>query len=141
MDKELTVLKWVLIVRPKISQMPHNLSAHFVCPRSKVLDFKEKKAWVSVVRDSIYLLSIKFKAYVPMHLKGRYLISWQLDQRVFDFVLRQCHWFHQKTIVRKFNRCKRDSNILAKGQLISKCPSGVIVWTKILAKKLNKFQL
>ena len=44
MDKGLTVPKWVLIVRPKIPQMPQNLSA-------QVLDFNEKSLrWASVVR-------------------------------------------------------------------------------------------
>ena len=49
MDKGLTVPKWVLIVWPKIPQMPQNLAAQFVCP--KVLDFNEKRLhWESVVR-------------------------------------------------------------------------------------------
>ena len=49
MDKGLTVPKWVLIVQPK---MPQNLSAQFVCPSPKVLDFNKKKMrhWASVVR-------------------------------------------------------------------------------------------
>ena len=42
MEKELTVPKWVLIVWPKIPQMPQNLSAQFVCPSPKVLDSNEK---------------------------------------------------------------------------------------------------
>ena len=42
MDKGLTVTKWVLIVWLKIPQMPQNLSAQFVCPSPKVLDFNEK---------------------------------------------------------------------------------------------------
>ena len=47
-DKGLTVPKWVLIVWPKIPQMPQNLSAQFVCPSPKVLDFNEKRLhWVS----------------------------------------------------------------------------------------------
>ena len=46
MDKGLTVPKWVLIVRPKIPQMPQNLSAQFVCPSPKVLDFNEKKGFI-----------------------------------------------------------------------------------------------
>ena len=41
MDKGLTVPKWVLIVRPKIHQMPQNLFAQFVCPSPKVLNFSE----------------------------------------------------------------------------------------------------
>jgi hypothetical protein len=44
MNKGLTVPKWVLIVQPKIPQKPQNLSAQFVCPSPKVLDFNEKKA-------------------------------------------------------------------------------------------------
>ena len=52
MDKGLTVPKWVLIVWPKIPQMPQNLSAQFVCPSPKVLDFNEKGLhWASLVRD------------------------------------------------------------------------------------------
>ena len=48
MDKGFTVTKWGLIDRPKI---PQNLSAQFVCPSPKVLDFKEKRLhWVSEVR-------------------------------------------------------------------------------------------
>ena len=49
MEKQLTVSKWKLIVRLKI---PKNLSAQFVCPSPKVLDFHEKRLyWASVVRD------------------------------------------------------------------------------------------
>ena len=58
LDKGLTVpkLKWVLIVRPKIPQMPQNLSAQFVCPSPKVLDFNEKRLhWASVVRELRYI--------------------------------------------------------------------------------------
>ena len=43
MDKELTVQKWVLINRPKIPQIPRNLSAQIVCPSPKVWDFYENK--------------------------------------------------------------------------------------------------
>ena len=51
MDKGLTVPKWVLIVWPKIPQMPQNLSAQFVCPSPKVWDFNEKRLhWASVLR-------------------------------------------------------------------------------------------
>ena len=50
MGKGLT--KWVLINRPKIPQMPKNLSAQLVCPSPKVWDFDEKRLhWESVVRD------------------------------------------------------------------------------------------
>jgi hypothetical protein len=54
MDKGLTVPKWGLIVRLKIPQMPQNLSAQFVCPSPKVLDFNEKRLyWASEVRDLV----------------------------------------------------------------------------------------
>ena len=46
MDKGLTEAKWVLIIRPNILQMPHNLSAQFVCPSPKVLDALDvRSAW------------------------------------------------------------------------------------------------
>ena len=52
MDNGLTVPKWVLIVRQKTPQMPQNLSAQFVCPSPKVMDFNEKRLnWATVVRD------------------------------------------------------------------------------------------
>ena len=58
MDQGLTVPKWVLIVWPKISQMPQNLSAPFVCHYGhslKVLDFIEKMVnLASVVRVYMY---------------------------------------------------------------------------------------
>ncbi len=51
MYKGLTVPKWMLIVWLKILQMTKNLSAQFVCPSPKVLDFNEKRLhWASVVR-------------------------------------------------------------------------------------------
>jgi hypothetical protein len=57
MDKGLTVPKWVLIVWLKIPQMPQNLSAQFVCPSPKVLDFNEKRLhWASVVRVGVHAL-------------------------------------------------------------------------------------
>ena len=42
MDKGLIVPKWVLVAWLKIPQMPQNLSAQFVFPSPKVLDFNEK---------------------------------------------------------------------------------------------------
>ena len=54
MDKELTVPKWVLIVWPKIPQMPQNLFTQFVCSSPKVPDFNEKRLhWASVVGDKV----------------------------------------------------------------------------------------
>ena len=50
MDKGLTIPKGVLVTRPKIPQMPQNLSAQIVCSSQKVWDFDEKRLhWASVV--------------------------------------------------------------------------------------------
>ena len=43
MHKGLNVLKWELIVWPKILQMPQYLPAQFVSTTPKVLDYNEKK--------------------------------------------------------------------------------------------------
>jgi hypothetical protein len=49
-DKGLTVPKWVLMKRPKIPQMPQNLSAQIVCTSPKVCGFDEYMLyWASVV--------------------------------------------------------------------------------------------
>ena len=51
-DMGLIVPKWVLIVWLKISQMPQNFFAQFVCPSPKVLDLDEKRLhWASIVRE------------------------------------------------------------------------------------------
>jgi hypothetical protein len=43
MEMGLTAPKWVLIVWPKIPQIPQNLFAQFDCTSSKVLNFNEKR--------------------------------------------------------------------------------------------------
>ena len=64
MSKGLAIPKWVLIVWLKISQMPQYLSASFVCPCPKVLDFNEKRLYLaSVVR----VLSEKIVKYFFMN--------------------------------------------------------------------------
>ena len=62
MDKGLTVPKWVLIFWPKISKMPQNLSAQFVCPSPIFLDFNEQnEKMVNLELVSIYYrISYKF---------------------------------------------------------------------------------
>ena len=61
MDKGLTVPKWVLIVGPKIPQMPQNLSAQFVCPIVKVLDFNVLCSTPWIKPKAIMLSSQKFQ--------------------------------------------------------------------------------
>ena len=69
MDKGLTVPKWVLIVWPKIPQMPQNLSAQFVCPSPKVLDFNEKRLhWASVVREQEHCTIEQLTELLPVLL-------------------------------------------------------------------------
>jgi hypothetical protein len=59
MDKGLTVPKsqngYLLIVWPKITQMPQNLPARFVCPSPKVLDLAGFFGDWSLLNDSKYL--------------------------------------------------------------------------------------
>ena len=51
MDKGLTVPKLGADSLAENTQMPHNLSAQFICPSPKILDFNEKRLhWASVVR-------------------------------------------------------------------------------------------
>ena len=67
MDKGLTVPKWVLIIWPKIPQMPQTLSAQFVCPSPKVLDFNEKRLhWASVARAWKVTQSENMKILSPL---------------------------------------------------------------------------
>ena len=74
MDKELTVPKWVLIVQPKLPQMPQNLSAQFVCPSPKVLDFNEKKTSLGVCSPWLCLSSLSHRgtAYHKGHLYEKF---------------------------------------------------------------------
>ena len=73
MDNGLTVPKWALIVRPKIPQIPQNLSAQIVCPSSKLWDFDEKRLyWASVVLD------LRNKLKEKMEMKEA-ISRWSLD--------------------------------------------------------------
>ena len=63
----LTVPKWVLKNRPKIPQMPQNLSAQFFCPSPKVWDFDENRLhWASVVRGTKHYLAPLDSIALPM---------------------------------------------------------------------------
>ena len=73
MDKGLTVAKWMLIIWPKIPQMPQNLSAQLVCPSPKVLDFNKKRLhWVSIVHG------LRQASLVTLSCL---LVSWIFDKR------------------------------------------------------------
>ena len=62
---ELALPKWVLIVWQKVPQMPQSLSARFVCPCPKALDFNEKRLqWASVVRVCSHRADINVKANI-----------------------------------------------------------------------------
>ena len=64
MDKGLTVPKWVLIVQPKIPQMPQNLSAQ----AQKFEIFNEKRLhWASLVR--VLEKAIKYDKISKFYLK------------------------------------------------------------------------
>ena len=63
MDQGLTVPKWVMIVWLKIPQRPQNLSAQFVCPSTKVLDFNEKRFHLPSVVHALNSLLLKNHSY------------------------------------------------------------------------------
>ena len=75
MDKGPTVSKRMLINRPKIPQMPQNLSALIVCPSPKVWDFDKKRLhWASVVRgpnhpifsDLLFMVKESLRLEIPL---------------------------------------------------------------------------
>ena len=76
MDKRLTVPKYVLIVQLKIPQMPQNLSAQFVYPNPKFLDFNEKRLlWASLVREAMHCNAMdktkSFKGFTIIQRQSR----------------------------------------------------------------------
>ena len=71
-DKGLTLSKWVLIVLPKIPQIPQKLSVQFVSS-TKVWDFND---WASVVHKLCHFNCIGFWGNIPGGLH-----SW--DWRIF----------------------------------------------------------
>ena len=55
MDKRFIVPKWVLIIWPKIAQVPQNLAAQFVCLSPKVWNIIGKRLHQeSVLRGGYY---------------------------------------------------------------------------------------
>ena len=84
-DKGLTVPKWVLIVRPKIPQMPQNLSAQFVSSCPKVLDFNEKRLhWAFVLRgQNRWKLEWKHREFLK--IEESYNFSVNVSAKSFSF--------------------------------------------------------
>jgi hypothetical protein len=75
MDKGLKVTKWVLINRPRLPQMPQNLSAKIVCRNPKVWVFDEKMLhWASVVRGHGTIYGMKSRKIAKSYLVTPYLI-------------------------------------------------------------------
>ena len=75
-NKGLTVSKWVLIVWPKIHQMPKNLSAKFVYPNPKVWDFNEKKASLGVRSPWIKQFDKKEQTKLPLERINNFWFAW-----------------------------------------------------------------
>ena len=73
--------KIVLIIRPKIPQMPQNLSDQFVCPSPKIWDFIEERLhWASVVRgldywigSRIFNIDNEFPALFVLPVQNKYI--------------------------------------------------------------------
>ena len=67
-----THCQWVLTLWQKIPQKPQNLSAQFVCPSPKFLDFNEKSLHrLSVVRDCSVCIGVRLFR-VHKHSNGRF---------------------------------------------------------------------
>ena len=87
----------MLIVWPKIPQMPQNLSAQFVCPSPKVLYFNEKRLhWATVVRahgDMQILSKHKFDD------EAAHVSRWQASQwgqRIYEVAFQEIFFFDFK---------------------------------------------
>ena len=64
-----TILKWLLIVWPKIPQMLQNLSAQFVCTSQKFwISMKKRLHWASVVRATT---DVEIEKILEKYLKIR----------------------------------------------------------------------
>ena len=89
MDKRLPLLKWVLINRPKRSQMPQFFLPNLSAQAQKVLDFNEKRLHLaSVVRGSmdlpkelVFVLNCStFKASkITLDIKSSGWILWKMS--------------------------------------------------------------
>jgi hypothetical protein len=80
-----TVPKWVLIVLPKIPQMPQNISAQNVCPSPKVQDFWKKALSGSVGSPKVNVVLQKsmsrFSLYRYVCKKDKKCLSRSLESQ------------------------------------------------------------
>ena len=88
-DKELTVPKWVLIVRPKIPQMPQKISDPNVCASPKVRDFWKKLSLF--VRSPWFLLLRKFNLNQALWSWFERPISNHHTRQDYDFLNQICY--------------------------------------------------
>ena len=129
MDKGLTVPKWVLIVWPKIPQMPRHLSAQFVCPSQIVLDFNEiRLQWTSIVRArerlKNALITLWNACYVfdenklisPLILiSSKWLgSSWPFDPYAYRQKLNGNNWASTDAFCVAVKRAKKEKNVSPK---------------------------
>ena len=81
MDKGLAVPKWVLIVWPKIPQIPR-----IYLSKPKFLEFNEKRRhWASVVSDAKYSMFTNAGCAVAFNHFQKSLISVKLCWTAFNF--------------------------------------------------------
>ena len=83
MNKGPTVPKWVLIVQPKIPQMPQTFLAQFVCPSPKVWDFRKKLSlgvrspcfkWCKKTQKELWKFGFPFQTKLTYYIVG--VILW-----------------------------------------------------------------
>ena len=89
MDKGLTVPKWVLIVQPKTTQMLQNLSAQFVFPSPKVLDFNEKRLhWHTGLICSRSFQNHAFKGWLSLETMKLWLLVLTKTHFLMTFIIK-----------------------------------------------------
>ena len=119
MDNELTVPKCVLIVQPKIPQMPQKISAQNVCPSPKVQDFWKKL--------SLGVCSPRYTLY------SKYFYTLTFD--LIDHVIQFNTWHRSKMtrIILNQIRCQ-STQILA---WFSWCTFSILI-KRICTRKIRK---
>ena len=131
MDKGLTVPKRLLMNRPKVPQMPQNLSAHIVCPSPKNKYLDEKRLhWASVVRDGTLAVDL---FQVCTLLIQWYCVNFFTNKRKLSYFFKSKAFKKLSKIIQKCS--KQSSKILSKNhQKLSK--NFVQNFFKIIAPKI-----
>ena len=98
MDKELTVPKWVLIVRPKITQMPSKIFSPKCLPKTKSPRFFFKNLSLGVLSPCTYAITAAVRNQRQQQIKvvwSLYFADWRLKWEPFPYF--HGVWSHVKS--------------------------------------------